>query len=601
MAKKRRGNDKYPPLTKPLDVNDKIIGPHSDSISAAMATLGHFGSNAPATFDRLNATINNPELKDTTKESAQRKLNTLNALQDSGRLTDHDLTAESAVALGRQEIEDARYQARLKSAHTGQYHNPEGYDWYFDHHHEGIDPRAHLSVDTQAALGSTLSPGTKPEDERASMHAIRSTFHPDANHSVRITAAGARAINEAAETEGLVQEGVHNVRDLTPKQLSHISSHASAERSAGVSTPSVHSTADLAGIGRVMQPNVEDALTVLSMSDPESFFDPATRPKTLNYMKNTRDSVPGRSPEHESPHAYDIDQFGKPRKREAMSAIELDNAGIAHQFTHGDPNQGMFLFSRETPDHDAQPRSQRTLKAFYKRTGRPAESYRGFSVLPPDRTPAPGAKDVTILSPERDAPMDQWMMGAMSGAEAYATRPLNTKTGTRNFVYSPAKRLVDDDMPGGLNNLTKESMGLPDDPRVTVEGVAHSWFNERSKEVARSFGAISHDQHGQPVELPASSVQAQWWMNFRNRAGENSQYNAALRELSKADTANTKQQARQQKQAGSRRENFSYKETVGGDTVTVPQMFAGGAVADDGSMTPFRTNPKAKPPKTPRK
>lgn len=669
MAKeKRRGNENFPPLTEPLNIRDKILGPHMEGVSEGIKVLGHFGSNEPAARARMEKALD-PSNSAVTRGKARTSLGALDAMKAEGTLVDHDLTMDSMVEEKRSHIFHARAKALEKSAITGKPEPMAGSAWYYTHHRGSIDPTSHLTADTQAAASAVLSPSTTPEDERASLKGIRESLHPGTEHTVTLDPKAAKAVAKRAGTPGIIDPGTHAVHELSSSQFANIASQASEDRSKGRKS-GIASTAPLADVGRVVVQNVQNAREVVDLNegDPWSHFDPATRPKTLFYGKNIAASAPGTyrgapvAPEG-LPQSASASHLRRseaergtsmrhvPEVAENQSANALDHIGIAQHFVHGDPNQGMFMFSRESPDPDATPASRRRVREFARNSGRPVEEYapkpttftrttpegetksftqdNGFKVLPPDRGVA---NEPSILSVERDTPMDQWEMAAFSGAPPSSTRGITNKNGTVvNRRYSPAKRIVDAGMPGGLDNINKESLGLPDDPRVTVEGVAHAVYNEANKAAARSFGPISHDQFGQPIEMPSGLTQEVGWTNVRDEAGGNKAFNAEQRDWGKAVAAQEKAEVKATKQADTRRGANFYREKVavpphshsspqagGPDRVfsypastlqETPQMFPGGRGSWDRSQlasggplrvdatTPIRVNPKAKPEK----
>ena len=144
------------------------------------------------------------------------------------------------------------------------------------------------------------------------------------------------------------------------------------------------------------------------------------------------------------------------------------------------PNQGMFQFSQTTPDKPL----------------------------------------AHALGSDTPTAIDTWMGAAGSG------QPLKGTLGKGSL--SPAKRMVDKDMPLDMNAPSKEAMGtLGTDKSVTPGAVVSAQHNEAIRRLSENtIGAIAHNQHGQAIFTPSSLIQESVWVETRKQAGEDSAHSA---------------------------------------------------------------------------
>jgi hypothetical protein len=138
---------------------------------------------------------------------------------------------------------------------------------------------------------------------------------------------------------------------------------------------------------------------------------------------------------------------------------------------------------------------------------------------------APGRRAHALASDTPTA-IDTWMVAAGSGQPMAAKHPETGRT------FSPAKRMVDKDFPLSSSAGTKESLGLTGTPSaVDSNAVVSAQHNEAIRRLSENkIGAISHDQFGQQIHLPASLIQETVWTEARRQAGFDPAHSKATRE-----------------------------------------------------------------------
>jgi len=224
---------------------------------------------------------------------------------------------------------------------------------------------------------------------------------------------------------------------------------------------------------------------------------------------------------------------------EATTEERTDYESISHHLVKGQQGQGMLMFSQPTDSNIS--------------------------------------KD-SILSPDHDTAEDTWMQGLSSGQKLQAT--MDGKS------FSPAKRAVDKGGPGEMNVL-KKAANLPTE--IDSVSAVHAFNNKATRKAAAETDTGTFNQHGEEINVPSVMMQEVAWTQARREAGGDAPFNKQQREKAKADTKSEKAEAKKVKTANKNRNSASYKDEEGN---TVSQMFIG----DD-----LRVNPKAKPPKPPKK
>lgn len=167
---------------------------------------------------------------------------------------------------------------------------------------------------------------------------------------------------------------------------------------------------------------------------------------------------------------------------ESGTPEHLDYMGIAHHMAHGDPNQGMLQYSR----------------------------------------PVPGERisQDSPLSPDHDTAEDTWMQAISSGQKAHAVG--SNSTGNARH-YSPAKRAVDG--PADPNKLLARPAGIAGDTSISRQGAAHAFNNKATRDAAKALSPVSHNQHGEAIDVPSILVQEVAWTQFRRDAHGDAPFN----------------------------------------------------------------------------
>ena len=143
------------------------------------------------------------------------------------------------------------------------------------------------------------------------------------------------------------------------------------------------------------------------------------------------------------------------------------------------------------------------------------------------------------LSSRVPTAIDTWMMAAGSGQPVSASVNEDGSGGT----FSPAKRLVDKDMPLDPTMPTKESLGMEKgNAQQTGQSAISAQHNEAIRRVSENrIGAISFNQHGQSIFTPASMIQESGvWTEVRRQAGWDPDYSAREQLLEKQTSARTR-------------------------------------------------------------
>jgi hypothetical protein len=157
------------------------------------------------------------------------------------------------------------------------------------------------------------------------------------------------------------------------------------------------------------------------------------------------------------------------------------------------------------------------------------------------------------LSSDSPTAIDTWMFAAGSGQPASAPNndpSTGEQAGGRDIRVS--KRMTDKNMPLDASTKTKGQMGIAGTPAaVTPVAAASAQHMEGVSRAAKSFGAVSSDQHGNDIGVPASLIQETVWTAHRQQAGADPVHNAGVRaqeasgkEATKRDKANTKAQGK---------------------------------------------------------
>lgn len=355
-----------------------------------------------------------------------------------------------------------------------------GTGWYFEHRRgaEASLPAGHELTSRQvSAMSAKLSASKTPEDERESMSGIHELTTKHARSMVN----GQRVSDMTGEQLGAAasSEAAH----------SSFNSKQGGRRVGGApeqTRPDTGGNAEVSDAlrraGRAHEPNVSVSVDVARGTvTPQEAFGHST-PKTAAYGEMIAQSDPGSLVETDykgvSQHMLDV------RKGKQM------------------PGQGMMQFSKETPD-----------------------------------TPTPHA-----LSSDSPTAIDTWMFAAGSGQPASAPNvdpKTGEKSGGRDIRVS--KRMTDKRMPLDAASKRKADVGLAGtDASIDAGAAASAQHMEAVTRAAKSFGAVSFDQHGNDIGVPSSLVQETVWTQHRRDAGADPEYAAQQRSDAAAQKASDK-------------------------------------------------------------
>lgn len=232
----------------------------------------------------------------------------------------------------------------------------------------------------------------------------------------------------------------------------------------------------LKNAGRAHEANVAKNVGIAKGEIPTTeAFDPSTTPKTAAYAEMQHQSNP------DSDIEADYRSIGA-HIRDVMQGTQS-------------PNQGLLLFSQTSED----PKTR---------------AY-------PLRTDAPTAIDTWMIAAGSGQPLKSYVGGV---------DPQTGKGKGRSF--SPAKMLVDKDMPLSPTTPTKGSLGISGttDVSVTPEALVSAQANEAIQRVSRRMGAMSFDQFGNDIHLPSSMVQEGVWTEARRQANSDPAYNKMVKQ-----------------------------------------------------------------------
>lgn len=339
-----------------------------------------------------------------------------------------------------------------------------GAGWYVDHADAIQEARGGIPFRAAAAASAALSPGKDPKkDELPAFRELARLHHPNPETGEPHT-----VTNASGEPTP--------VSELSPKNLAKLATRAASGK-ADISS----SSPTFGQAGRPHERMIERGIEALRQDIPaETANNPLSGPKTSSYF-------------------WSIAHAG-----EMTNDERIDYQSVAHHLVHGDPDQGMFMFSQSAPG---------------------------------------GPSPESLLSPEHDTAEDTWMQSLTSGQDLLAK---NKATG-RSF--SPAKRAVDKGAPGDMAQFSKPNAGLPRDARLTPQAAVHAFNNKATRQAAQELGALSFNQFGENINTPSVMVQEVSWTQGRRDAGGDSEFNAAQRQAEKEKKAAEKKAMTEQKAA----------------------------------------------------
>lgn len=339
--------------------------------------------------------------------------------------------------------------------------NPRGWGWYYEHR-EGVDMAApNVSPEIRSAASAGMSPQADPKTgELPDLKNVHDALQdPYAVRTVKSNKSPQR--DKARKAAGVVSGQELTVSEATTQQLA---------------------TTDI-GMG-VMQ-NLERGIgAIRGEVSPEQVN---RAPKTKAYQSAILDAAP-------------------PPTGEGWTPERLDYMQIGSHVVHGNPDQGMLLFSKSSPG----PLSKHSM-----------------------------------LSTERVSPQDTWMEGISSGQEM--SMELSKGSPLRK-APSPAKRVIDKGAPLDAATLGSGSLGITvaevGSTEVTPEDVRHAFHDKATRVASEKYGRVSHDQFGEDIFVPSMAMQETTWSEARAVAGGDPVFNREAKQVTiakaKADRPPTK-------------------------------------------------------------
>lgn len=410
-----------------------------DERKAAAGEINRIGqqtaTGAVESIGKLRAAAAKPESKPEYREKSAKLADRLEGV--APKLKDTAITMRGAASRRKSTWERAVAYARESGEGLP------GAGWYLGHSDEIHEHRGDVPFPTAAAASASLSPGKDPKVDELPAFKVLADLHNEPH-----------TVTKNGETQP--------VSTISPAQLGSYLTVAANESSRGLENPTITSShPDFAIGGRAHEKSTVKAVKVLrgEITGQEA-NPPTTGPKTASYERSILSAGTASSDER------------------------LDYMNIAHHVVHGDPNQGMFQFSKTEP-----------------------------GALP----------DTSILSGEHDTAEDTWMQAVTSGQKMSAKY-----SGGRTM--SPAKRAVDKGASGDMSQFSKRNAGLPNDKEKPGTAYVHAFNNKATRTAAANVGPVSFNQHGEDIVVPSVMMQEVAWTQGRREAGGDAPFNAQQRQ-----------------------------------------------------------------------
>ena len=429
---------------------------------AAFKNLGNTArsrvAKSIAGFDRLATESSSAQQRTKASRAAR-------SLREYGHvIRDIPITIQRAATRRTDLMGDAVAGARSSGAS-----NPRGWGWYYEHR-EGVDLAApNVSPEIRSAASAGMSPQADPKTgELPDLKRVHDALQdPYALRTVKSADSPER--KKAMEAAGVVGGQELTVSEATTQQLI---------------------TTD---IGKGVMQNLGRGIgAIRGELSPEEVN---RAPKTKTYQHAILDAAP-------------------PLTGEGWTPERLDYMQIGSHVVHGDPNQGMFLFSKSSPG----PLSKHSM-----------------------------------LSTERSSPQDTWMEGISSGQDM--SMELSEGSPLKQ-APSPAKRVIDKGAPLDAATLGSGPLGITvaevGKTGVTPEDVRHAFHDKATRVASEKYGRVSHDQFGEDIFIPSIAMQETTWNEARAVAGADSDFNQEMKQ--KAEASKTKPPTKKALQT-ERREN----------------------------------------------
>ena len=409
-----------------------------DVQSKTRAAYKDLGISASSKIDKSIAGFDKLATESDSEGQRKKARSAAGSLREYGRvLKDIPITLQRGATRRTDLMGDAVSRAKDSGAS-----NPRGWGWYYEHR-EGVDMAApSVSPEVRSAASAGMSPQADPKTgELPDLKSVHDALQdPYAVRTVKSNKSPQR--DKARKAAGVVSGQELKVSEATTQQLA---------------------TTDI-GMG-VMQ-NLERGIGALRGEVPPEQVN--TAPKTKAYQNAIRDAAP-------------------PATGEGWTPERLDYMQIGSHVVHGDPNQGMFMFSKSSPG----PLSKHSM-----------------------------------LSAERSSPQDTWMEGIGSGQDM--SMELSEGSPLRK-APSPAKRAIDKGAPLDASTLGSGDLGITVDDvghtGVTPEDVRHAFHDKANRVASEKYGRVSFNQFGEDIFIPAVAMQETTWNEGRAGAGADADFN----------------------------------------------------------------------------
>lgn len=430
----------------PRDTKAKTRAAFKNLGTSARSKIG----KSIAGFDRLATESSSAQQRTKASRAAR-------SLREYGRvIRDKPITMQRAATRRTDLMGDAIVGARSSGAT-----NPRGWGWYYEHR-EGVDLAApNVSPEIRSAASAGMSPQADPKTgELPDLKSVHDALQdPYAVRTVKRADSPDR--KKAMEAAGVVGGQELKVSEATTQELI---------------------TTD---IGKGVMQNLGRGIgAIRGELSPEEVN---RAPKTKTYQDAILDAVPF------TDVSVPVDEL---RAGEGWTPERLDYMQIGSHVVHGNPDQGMFMFSKSSPG----PLSKHSM-----------------------------------LSTERSSPQDTWMEAISSGQDM--SMELSEGSPLRK-APSPAKRVIDKGAPLDASTLGAGDLGITVDDvghtGVTPEDVRHAFHDKATRVASEKYGRVSFNQFGEDIFIPSVAMQETTWNEARAVAGADSDFNQEMKQKAKA-------------------------------------------------------------------
>ena len=440
-----------------------------DTQAKTRAAFTELGKKASSEVDKSLAGFDKLATDATSEGQRTKARRAAGSLREYGSaLKDIPITIQRAATRRIDLMGDAVARAQDSGAS-----NPRGWGWYYEHR-EGVDMAApSVSPEIRAAASAGMSPQADPKTgELPDLKSVHDALQdPYAVRTVKSNKSPQR--DKARQAAGVVSGQELKVSEATTQQLA------------------------TTNIGMGVMQNLERGIGALRGEVPPEQVNRA--PKTKAYKNAIQDAAP-------------------PDTGEGWTPERLDYMQIGSHVVHGNPDQGMFMFSKSSPG----PLSKHSM-----------------------------------MSTERSSPQDTWMEGISSGQDM--SMELSEGSPMRK-APSPAKRVIDKGAPLDASTLGSGDLGITvadvGHTGVTTEDVRHAFHDKATRVASEKHGRVSHNQFGEDIFIPSIAMQETTWTQARGVAGGDPVFNReekqAAKAKAKADRPPTKKALQEEERANPR-------------------------------------------------